>query len=273
MDEQETENEIKKLKQISAFCETMVTIPSDEKRSDEIKNFFENLKANGFLDEDYVETEENKYLKSQLVKAILIYDDLSLYDGIFVVIEGRLDSICRMYQATKNSFLPLALLKTYISGWGRYHKDDTELNELKEKIWPGLEFANHVRNKITGHLENDVIDNSVQWEPTIFHDSNKDDQLMQRLLMYKSILESAINSYIDDKTGAHKLFSQEIDMLFPDTSNLFYMYLQNLIRDSMLYLNLLIGTMRNKIEYFHGLPANLIKSAGETDFKTKNKGR
>ena len=270
MDEQEKEN---KIKQVRAFCETMITISSNEKRSDEIENFFEELKANGFLDEDFVETEENKYLKSQLIKAILIYDDLSLYDGTLAINDGKLDSICRMYQATKNSFLPLALLKTYISGWGRYHKDNTELNELKEKIWPGLEFANHVRNKITGHLENDVIDNSVRWEPTIFQDANKNDQFKQRLLMYKSILESAINSYIDDKTGAHKIFNQEIDMLFPDTSKLFYMYLQNLIRDSMLYLNLLIGTMRNKIEYFHGLPANLIKGAGKTDFKTKNKGR
>lgn len=272
MDEQEAENEIKKLKQISAFCETMITIPSDEKRSEEIKNFLDALKANGSLCEDYVETEENKYLKSQLIKAILIYDNLCLYGGI-VINDGGLDSICRMYQATKESFLPLALLKTYISGWTRYHKDDAKMNELKNKIWPGLEFANHVRNKITGHIENEVIDNSIQWEPTIFQDANKENQLMQRFLIYKSILESAINSYIDDKTGAHKIFNQEIDIMFPDTSKLFYMYLQNLIHDSMSYLSLLIDTMRDKIEYFHGLPANLLKSAGETDFKTKNKGR
>lgn len=113
MDEQEKEN---KIKQVRAFCETMITISSNEKRSDEIENFFEELKANGFLDEDFVETEENKYLKSQLIKAILIYDDLSLYDGTLAINDGKLDSICRMYQATKNSFLPLALLKTYISG-------------------------------------------------------------------------------------------------------------------------------------------------------------
>ena len=31
--------------------------------------------------------------------------------------------------------------------------------------------------------------------------------------------------------------------------------------------------MNSKIIYFHGLPANLIKNAGGTDFKTKNKGR
>lgn len=82
---------------------------------------------------------------------------MSLYDDIFYAERGNLDSICKMYQATKNSFLPLALLKSYINGWGRYHANDAYINALKDKIIPGLEFANHVRNKITGHIENDVI--------------------------------------------------------------------------------------------------------------------
>ena len=46
-----------------------------------------------------------------------------------------------------------------------------------------------------------------------------------------------------------------------------------LIKDSLEYLRKLKKTMNSKIIYFHGLPANLIKNAGETDFKTKNKGR
>lgn len=64
------------------------------------------------------------------------------------------------------------------------------------KIMPGLEFANHMRNKLAGHIENDVIENSVQWEATIFSAINKGSRQLQRLLMYKSILESGINSYV-----------------------------------------------------------------------------
>lgn len=266
------ENEIRILEEIKTFCESMISLNSTDKRSEKIEAFFEEMKKKGVIDEDFNETDENQYLKSQYIKVSIIYDDLSLYDNIFYAERGNLDSICKMYQATKNSFLPLALLKSYINGWGLYHANDAYINALKDKIIPGLEFANHVRNKITGHIENDVIENSVQWEPTIFQDSLKDNELMQRFLLYRSILESAINSYID-ANGKHKIFKQEIDIIYPDTCKLFYTYHMQLIKDSLEYLRKLKNTMNSKIIYFHGLPANLIKNAGETDFKTKNKGR
>jgi hypothetical protein len=60
---------------------------------------------------------------------------------------------------------------------------------------------------------------------------------------------------------------------YPDTCKLFYTYHMQLIKDSLEYLRKLKNTMISKIIYFDGLPANLIKNAGETDFKTKNKGR
>lgn len=272
MDVYNKENEIKKIEEIIAFCESMISCDSAKERNKKIDSFFEEMKAKGFIDKDFNETDENRDLKSQYIKVSIIYDDLSLYDKVFYVEQRNLDSICRMYQATKNSFLPLALLKSYINGWGRYHANDDYMNALKNKIFPGLEFANHVRNKIIGHIENEVIDNSVQWEPVIFQDSMKNNGELQRFRLYRSILESAINSYIDT-TGKHKIFNQEVDILFPDTCKLFYTYHMQLINDSLEYLRKLKTTMNSKIIYFHGLPADLIKDAGETDFKTKNKGR
>lgn len=271
MEDYNKENKIKKLKEIKAFCESLISL-SDEKRNEKIEVFFEELKVKGYIDADFNETDENRYLKSQYIKASIIYDDLNLYNNVFYAERGNLDSICRMYQATKNSFLPLTLLKSYINGWGRYHANDAYLNALKNKILPGLEFANHVRNKITGHIENDVISNSVQWEPTIFQDTFKDNETMQRVLLYRSVLESAINSYID-ANDKHIIFKEEIDILYPDTCKLFYTYHIQLIKDSLEYLRKLKTTMNSKIIYFHGLPANIIKNAGETEFKTKNKGR
>ena len=272
MEDQNKNNEIKKLKEIMAFCESMISLDSAEKRSEKIIEFFEDLKKQGVLDDDFVETDENRYLKSQYIKVTIIYDDLSLYNGALNAKRDNLDSFCRIYQATKNSFLPLALLKSHINGWSRYHSDNEHMNALKNKMLPGLEFANHVRNKITGHIENEVIDNSVQWEPTIFRDSIKDNENLQRLLLYRSLLESAINSYIDG-TGKHMIFNQEIDFLLPKTCDLFYSFLKELINNSLEYLHLLKAVMNSKIIYFHGLPANLMINAGETEFKTKNKGR
>lgn len=273
MEEQDKQNRIERLEKIKAFCEAMISLSSKEKRSEKTEEFFEYMKTNMYLDADFEETPDNRYLKTQYIKASIIYDDLYIYKGVLYWENGNLDSICKMYQATKNSFLPLALLKSYINGWGRYHADDSYMNTLKNKINSGLEFANHVRNKIIGHIENDVIDNSVQWEPTIFQNPIKDEELLQKFLMYRSILESAINSYIDETTGRHKIFNVEIDIIFPDTSKLFYTYINELIKDSLEYLFKLKVILKSKIIYFNGLPANLMKNAGETNFKIKNKGR
>lgn len=97
-------------------------------------------------------------------------------------------------------------------------------------------------------------------------------QKIKPLLLYRSVLESAINSYID-ANDKHIIFKKEIDILYPDTCKLFYTYHIQLIKDSLEYLRKLKTTMNSKIIYFHGLPANIIKNAGETDFKTQNRGR
>ena len=272
MEDYNKEKDIKDLKEINAFFESMTSLHSAEKRKLEIKEFFQKIKTKGYIDEDFNETDENRSLKSQYLKASIIYDDLNLYNNSFKIEKGNLYSICKILQATKNSFLPLALLRSNINSWSRYHSADSYLNTIRNKILPGLEFANHVRNKIAGHIENEVIENAVQWEPMIFQDSIKNTGVFQRFLLYRSILESAINSYIDT-TGKHKIFKQEIDIVYPETSKLFYTYHIQLIMDSLEYLRRLKTEMNTKIIYFHGLPANFIKSPGETEFKTKSKGR
>lgn len=265
---EEQEKEIQELEIIISYLEAIKNIAPD-KRNEEKKKLLEQLKESHFLEADFNEEDDNLTLKSQFIKACLIYDDISMYDGVFLAVKNNLKSICRVYQATKNVFLPLALLRSYINGWGRFHKDNVALNELRSKIMPGLEFANHVRNKITGHIDDNVLNKSVQWEPSIFEDKQRDRQIEQRICIYKAILESAINSYIDPNTGEQKVFKQEIDIIFPDTSKLFYMYIQELIKDSLEYLDLFMALLNSRIVYYPGIPANILMKASETDFDIK----
>lgn len=273
MDTDSNQDKERRLKQMEVLVSSLISLPAEEKRNEDTEKLVDEMEALGVIYKDFNETDDNKYLKSQFIKAILVYDELQRYDGCLFAREGTLESFYKMWQDTKDAFLPLALLKSYIGGWNRYHVLDKSMNDLRDKILPGLEFANHVRNKITGHIENDVIYNSIQWEPTIFQDSYKGNQNMQRFLIYRSLLESAINSYVDSATGLHKIFKNEIDVFVNISNNEFYGYLRELIRDSLEYLRLLIETMDDKIVYFSGLPANVIKNAANTDFKTKNKGR
>lgn len=238
-----------------------------------MENFQNWLVEIGYLTKDFEETEENRDLKSQYIKAVMIYDDLSIYNKGFCVERDNIDSVWKMYQATKNSFLPLALLWANINNWGKYYRNDEAMIKLQKKIRPGLEFANHVRNKITAHIESDVINNSVQWEPFIFHNDIKNKESDQQIRIYKSILESSINSYTCPQTGKHKIFKKEIDIFNHETCNEFYTYMIKLIKNSLKYLDKLKNKINSQIIYFDGSPANLIKEAAATNFETKKKGR
>lgn len=262
-------DEVELLKEISAFCEEQINSSGEIKT----ERWLERLVELGLLGENVEETQQDKINKSQYIKALMIYDELSLYENVFYAQNRDLNSYCRMLRATQKSFIPLSLLKSNMKTWGLYYTDDNNIIDLQKNISLCLEFANHVRNKISGHLENDVINNAIQWGPTLFHEACKNDRMLQKCQMYKYILESAINSYMDESTHQHKIFKEEIDLSVPHTCQVFYEYLNNLIINSIKYLSFVIEKINSPITYFHVIPLNLIKSAGETDFKTKNKGR
>ena len=169
--------------------------------------------------------------------------------------------------------LPLSLLYKNLKSWSKFTKDIDEVIVLQRTLCDKLEFANYLRNKISAHMENEVIGNTVQWEPYIFQYDAKKNKTAQRLAMYRSLLESSINSYKEDKTGRQKIFLQEIDLNLPHEANKFFEYLYRTADESLLYLGKLITGFDYKIKYFRGLPVDLMKKAGETEFKLKAKGR
>lgn len=54
-------------------------------------------------------------------------------------------------------------------------------------------------------------------------------------------------TYVESKTGEHKIFNQEIDLLYPETSKKFYDYIEDLIQNAMAFINALISIIDDKI--------------------------
>lgn len=245
-----------------------------QQRNEQLAAMYMNyLRERGIDISTFGETEENKILKTEYVKATFIYDDIMFYHEHLQKEARDAEDLIKKYQYVKAIMIPLSLLYKNLKSWTKLTKDNDELVVLQKTLYVKLEFANHLRNKVSAHIENEVLSNTVQWEPLIFQDSSKKNKTAQRLVMYQSLLESSINSYQDDKTEQQKIFQEEIDLNLPYYADMFFEYLYQIVEESLRYLNILISTIDFKIRYFNGLPIDLMRTASETKFKLKAKGR
>jgi hypothetical protein len=148
-------------------------------------------------------------------------------------------------------------------------RENAALSNKARDLKRRLQFINHVRNIISGHLAENLLEKAVQWEPCIFFDKTKDNESLQLSLVYKTLLESAINSFID-KESMQKVFSTEIDLLYPSNQRLFFNYIEELNSYSIYLLNEIVHILRNKITFLDEKQALLASvKAGETDFRLK----
>lgn len=245
-----------------------------QQRSEQIGVMYMNhLRERGVDTSSFSETEENKILKTEYVKATFIYDDIKFYHENLQKEAKDAEELIIKYQHVKAIMLPLALLYKNLKTWTKLTKDNDGLMILQKALCDKLEFANYMRNKISAHIENEILCNTVQWEPLIFQDYSKKDKTAQRLVLYRSLLEASINSYQDDKTGKRKIFQKEIDLNLPYYAEMFFEYLYQTVEESLHYLSMLIPIIDLKIRYFTGLPEDLMRAAGETNFKLKARGR
>jgi hypothetical protein len=168
----------------------------------------------------------------------------------------------------------LIVLNTFLESLNKFNLYIKQSRELKLKtrsIRKRGELINHMRNKIGGHLDEDVLIRSAQWTPYIFHKIAKENRDLQIGLSYKSIIEASINSYIDlSDNEKQKPFGTEIDLSYPPDETLFYNYLGNLNSDSIEWIETVLEIIEKDFEYFDDKETlHQSRIAGLTDFNLK----
>ena len=84
----------------------------------------------------------------------------------------------------KYDFIPLNLLKESLSSFKIYCKDNPELGAQYKRLNKDLEFINHLRNKVSGHLSDEALDKMIQWKPDIYDEFTKTSTAFQEFHIY-----------------------------------------------------------------------------------------
>jgi len=148
-------------------------------------------------------------------------------------------------------------------------KGSKEYINKTRKIRKSLLFAKHFRHKVAGHLDKIVSERAVQWSPELFHNERKNNKDLQVFECHKVIIESAINSFINER-GEQKIFGKEIDLLSPTDSKNFYKYLWEIGADSIEWVSLSLSIIESEIIYLDDNEMlESLSIAAKTEFNLK----
>jgi hypothetical protein len=204
--------------------------------------------------------------KALYLKAMILLDDISNYHEEL----GRDEEWSKKLRHFKNCFVSLDILRDSLKSFNILLIENATLIVHRDKLRKELEFINHLRNKIGGHLDDKVLEKAVQWHPFIFSEKIQDNKEAQIFFMYTSLIESSINSFID-VSGVQKKFGTEIDLIYPPYQKTFFNYIGELNISSIEFLAKLLIVLKSKIDFWHDDDMVLMAmKAGETDFNLKN---
>ncbi len=211
----------------------------------------------------------NMEIRKQLLELFLLKDELEYFHKEL----SDSKEISFKFRLIKQNLIVLNTFLESLSKFNIHIKENKELKERTRNIRKKGGLINHMRNKIGGHLDNDVLIRSAQWTPYIFHKNAKENRELQISLCYKSILEASINSYIDiSKDEMQKEFGNEIDFFYPPDETIFYNYLGKINFDSIEWIKLVIETIEKDFVYFDNKEMFVeSRIAGLTDFNLKKK--
>lgn len=199
-----------------------------------------------------------------LVKSQLLRADLVAADEHFVA-HGYNDMTGMVI--LKLAFVALSNLVDFESSIRRLYKESPHLSTIYKTASKEFEFAKYIRNKFAGHIHPELLAKAIEWNPEIRFIMGRTDE--QEIMWYCNIwvLETAINSYVDND-GNHRVFESETDLLIPDDQDRFRLFLEKVIKTSVQYLTELGVVLKSKIDKpAEGLQSLAYwKAAGLTEF-------
>ncbi|TDQ27279.1 hypothetical protein EDF75_1346 [Raoultella sp. BIGb0149] len=198
-------------------------------------------------------------VKSQMLRADLVAADQYFISAGYNDMSGIV--------MLKGALVALSNLVDFESTMRALYVENPSLSKVYKSASKEFEFAKYLRNKFAGHIHPELISKAIEWNPEIRFIMDRTDE--QEVMWYCNIwvLETAINTYVDSN-GNHRLFESEIDLIIPDDSERFRLFLEKVIKTGIQYLTELGAVLRSKVDKpVKGLESlQYWKAAGLTEF-------
>lgn len=167
----------------------------------------------------------------------------------------------------KNALIALANLVDFERSIRGHYAEHRELSAGFTAYQKQYEFSKYLRNKFVGHIHSDLIEKAVEWNPRLRYIAARMDESQIMLLANLFLIETAINTYVD-QDGKHRIFESETDLMYPPDWMRFLDFLEKTVRSAIQYLAELCATLNNNLD--HPDPSHfdvqLWIKAGETKF-------
>lgn len=205
-----------------------------------------------------------QFIKSQLLKADLIEIDRQLE----VIGFKDMSSVVLVKQA----FIAIANLVDFELKVRPRYAVHRNLSEIYAKASKEFQFAKYLRNKFIGHIKPELLEKALEWKPELRYLLKSTDK-PEVIFMYNLwVLETAINSYVN-QDGTHKIFESETDLMYPPDLKRFLIFLTHIVKSGIEYLEALSTAIGEGIEMADFTQQDLEYwiAAGKTEFEFMKK--
>lgn len=211
-------------------------------------------------------------LKRDYISIMIISADI-VENGYAYSQAAEKNNVIECFRQLKNAFIPYSLLEGSLKCFSKYTIGNKDLSDKMKELRKRLHFMNHLRNKCSGHLDSEVLDKAIQWEPSLF---NKEIIFSDTHIyyIYKALLESAINSYCNEN-GVQKYFLTEIDLFYLPNWESFLNFMSESEVTSIDFLNDIKKIIVSQIKPTETME-DLLKQAmiaSKTDFRLQKRKR
>lgn len=203
---------------------------------------------------------------------LLIKAELVSYKNRY---QDKFHSFFEYYTFLKNCFITLKNFKDLIQKSSKLLHGHSELLLIRKNLTSKLECIEYIRNKICGHIDDDFVRFAIMWNPHMLVEPPKEkeeeglDAIGRVELLSKSMIESAINSYIVDVPN-QTIFASEIDLFYPPNYTELSTFVIDVVDTSLSFLEIFSTILEKDINFYDKDNIyDAYKEAGLMDFGVK----